>query len=119
MSSKENNYQIIKNRFSSFIRDLQDEICQKLENLDGKAQFRADDWEREGGGGGHSRIISDGNLFEKGGVSTSTVHGELPELIRKRFEVDQGWFWAGGISLVMHPRSPMIPTVHANFRYFE
>jgi len=58
-------------------------------------------------------------LFEKGGVNVSTVHGELPQLIQKRFDVDQGWFWAGGVSLVIHPHSPMIPTVHANFRYFE
>jgi len=109
----------IKQRFSTFIRDLQDEICSELEKLDGKAKFRVDDWDREGGGGGHSRIINDSNLFEKGGVSTSTVYGKLPEPIKKRFEVEQGWFWAGGISLVIHPWNPMIPTVHANFRYFE
>jgi len=118
-SKGENSQPPIKERFSTFIRELQDDICQALEEVDGKATFRADDWEREGGGGGHSRIINDGNIFEKGGVSTSVVHGELPELIRKRFEVEQGWFWAGGVSLVIHPWSPMIPTVHANFRYFE
>lgn len=106
-------------RFSAFIQDLQDEICEAFEELDGKAGFRSDDWEREGGGGGHSRIISDGNIFEKGGVSISSVHGALPGLIRERFDVKQGWFWAAGISLVVHPRSPMVPTVHANFRYFE
>lgn len=110
---------LIKQRFSSFIQDLQNKICRTLEDLDGKAQFQADDWDRKGGGGGHSRIISDGAFIEKGGVSTSTVHGELPEPIQKRFGVEQGWFWAGGISLVIHPWSPMIPTVHANFRYFE
>lgn len=109
----------IKQHFSTFICDLQDDICKSLEKLDGKARFKSDDWEREGGGGGHSRIINDGNLFEKGGVSTSTVHGKLPKPIQERFEVEQGWFWAGGISLVIHPWSPMIPTVHANFRYFE
>lgn len=109
----------IKNRFIDFIQNLQDEICTALEEVDGKAVFRSDDWDRKGGGGGHSRIIEKGNVFEKGGVSTSAVHGELPELIRKRFEVEQGWFWAGGISLVIHPWSPMVPTVHANFRYFE
>lgn len=109
----------IQSQFSDYIEILQDDICNELESLDGKASFRSDDWEREGGGGGHSRIINDGNVFEKGGVSISTVHGELPELIRKRFEVEQGWFWAGGLSLVIHPWSPMVPTVHANFRYFE
>lgn len=109
----------IKKRFTSFIQDLQNEIGTALEEVDGKAEFRYDDWEREGGGGGHSGIIEKGDVFEKGGVSTSTVHGELPELIRQRFEVEEGWFWAGGISLVIHPWSPMVPTVHANFRYFE
>lgn len=109
----------IKERFTDFIYDLQDEICDTLEALDGKARFRHDDWDREGGGGGHTRVIEKGEVFEKGGVNVSTVHGELPELIRKRFEVEQGWFWAGGISLVIHPQSPMVPTVHANFRYFE
>lgn len=109
----------IKNRFTDFIRGLQDEICAALEKVDGKASFRRDDWERSGGGGGHSRIIEKGDVFEKGGVSISTVHGELPELIRRRFDVEEGWFWAGGLSLVIHPWSPMVPTVHANFRYFE
>ncbi|MFH5883251.1 oxygen-dependent coproporphyrinogen oxidase [Halalkalibaculum sp. DA3122] len=109
----------MKERFIQFIYDLQDEICTTLEGLDGKAQFRHDDWEREGGGGGHTRVIEKGDLFEKGGVNVSTVYGELPELIRQRFDVEQGWFWAGGISLVIHPQSPMVPTVHANFRYFE
>lgn len=109
----------IKQRFSTFIRELQQEICTAFEELDGKATFQSDDWSRNGGGGGHSRIISEGTLFEKGGVSTSIVHGELPEPIQQRFDVERGWFWAGGISLVIHPWSPMIPTVHANFRYFE
>lgn len=109
----------IKKRFTEFIHDLQEEICGALEDLDGKASFRRDDWSREGGGGGHTRVIEKGDLFEKGGVNVSTVHGELPEPIRERFEVEQGWFWAGGISLVIHPLSPMIPTVHANYRYFE
>lgn len=110
---------LIKERFTKYIYDLQDEICGSLEELDGSARFRHDDWDRPGGGGGHTRVIENGDLFEKGGVNVSTVHGILPELIGKRFEVSQGWFWAGGISLVIHPRSPMVPTVHANFRYFE
>ena len=109
----------VKERFTDFIYGLQNEICTTLEQIDGEATFRRDDWERKGGGGGHSRIMAKGNVFEKGGVSVSTVHGELPEIIRRRFEVEQGWFWAGGISLVIHPWNPMVPTVHANFRYFE
>lgn len=109
----------IKTQFTAYIQNLQNEICSVLEEIDGKSSFREDDWDREGGGGGKTRVIQKGNVFEKGGVNISTVHGELPEPIKKHFNVDDGWFWAGGISLVIHPKSPMIPTVHANFRYFE
>jgi coproporphyrinogen III oxidase len=109
----------IKEQFESYIRKLQDEICSALEELDGKEKFRRDSWEREGGGGGLTRVIEHGDLFEKGGVNISAVHGELPDPIKKHFDVEQGWFWAGGISLVIHPLNPMVPTVHANFRYFE
>lgn len=108
-----------KEKFSDYIQNLQNEICSSLEEIDGKSSFREDDWDREGGGGGKTRVISKGDVFEKGGVNISTVHGELPEPIKKHFNVEDGWFWAGGISLVVHPKSPMIPTVHANFRYFE
>lgn len=110
---------MLKTRFEAYIRNLQNEICDRLEEFEPDTRFRHDDWNREGGGGGHTRVIEKGDAFEKGGVNISTVHGELPELIRKRFEVEQGWFWAGGLSLVIHPKSPMVPTVHANFRYFE
>ncbi|MDZ7720741.1 MAG: oxygen-dependent coproporphyrinogen oxidase [Balneolaceae bacterium] len=109
----------IKEEFAAYIHDLQNEICSTLEEIDGKSSFREDDWDRDGGGGGKTRVIEKGGVFEKGGVNISTVHGELPEPIKKHFNVDDGWFWAGGISLVVHPKSPMIPTVHANFRYFE
>ncbi len=109
----------IKKRFEAFINGLQKEVCSTLEELDDKEIFRTDKWQRPGGGGGISRIMENGALFEKAGVNVSTVHGELPELIRERFSVDQGWFWAGGISVIVHPLSPMVPAVHANFRYFE
>jgi coproporphyrinogen III oxidase len=78
-----------------------------------------DRWERPGGGGGKTRVIRDGNVFEKGGVNTSVVHGVLPEIMQQRFGVEESDFFACGISLVIHPFSPMVPTVHANFRYFE
>jgi coproporphyrinogen III oxidase len=87
----------IKEQFESYIRKLQDEICSALEELDGKEKFRRDSWEREGGGGGLTRVIEHGDLFEKGGVNISAVHGELPDPIKKHFDVEQGWFWAGGI----------------------
>lgn len=109
----------IKKQFKTYIENLQNEICAALEGIDDKESFRENRWDREGGGGGITRVIEKGNIFEKGGVNTSTVHGELPEPIRKHFDVEQGWFWAGGISLVIHPQNPMVPTVHANFRYFE
>ena len=109
----------LKQQFTQYIQNLQNEICSAFEEVDGKAKFREDLWERDGGGGGRTRVIEKGDVFEKGGVNISTVHGELPDPIKKHFEVDEGWFWAGGISLVIHPESPMVPTVHANFRYFE
>ena len=109
----------IKQKFTEFIHNLQDEICSALEDIDGKADFREDNWEREGGGGGRTRVIEKGDVFEKGGVNISTVYGELPDPIKKHFDVDHGWFWAGGLSLVIHPENPMVPTVHANFRFFE
>lgn len=108
----------LKNRFTRFIEDLQDDICQQVETIDG-GRFREDPWNRKGGGGGRTRVLSDGEVIEKGGVNISSVHGELPEPIRNHFDVEQGWFYAAGLSLVLHPRSPMIPTVHANYRFFE
>ncbi|MEZ2445264.1 oxygen-dependent coproporphyrinogen oxidase [Chitinophaga sp. RCC_12] len=109
----------IKNNFISFIHGLQDEICAALEKTDGKATFLEDRWERPGGGGGKTRVIANGNVFEKGGVNTSVVHGELPEAMAQQFGVTNSQFMACGISLVLHPVNPFVPTVHANFRYFE
>jgi coproporphyrinogen III oxidase len=111
--------ELMKEPFIDFIHQLQNDICSELEQVDGKARFREDVWKRDGGGGGITRVIADGNVFEKGGVNTSVVHGELPEYIRERFGVSQAWFMAAGISLVIHPNSPLVPTVHANYRYFE
>lgn len=109
----------IRPQFTNFIENLQDEICDAFERLDGSGIFREDTWDRDGGGGGISRVMEKGDLIEKGGVNISKVHGELPETIREHFEVEQGWFFAAGLSLIIHPWSPMIPTVHANYRYFE
>lgn len=111
--------QQLKYRFNGFIHQLQDSICEALEACDGAATFQEDIWERDGGGGGRTRVIANGSVFEKGGVNCSVVHGQLPELIRERFGVKEGWFHAAGISLVLHPQNPFVPTVHANYRYFE
>jgi len=109
----------LKDKFTEFVYSLQDEICYALEKSDGKAVFREDLWEREGGGGGRTRVIENGAVFEKGGVNVSAVEGELPDTIKNHFGVNEGWFYATGISLVLHPANPMVPTVHANFRFFE
>ncbi len=109
----------IKESFVQFIHQLQDKICAELEKIDGKATFQEDAWHRDGGGGGKTKVIRDGNVFEKGGVNTSAVHGKLPETMAKHFGVSESQFFACGISLVIHPINPMIPTVHANYRYFE
>lgn len=104
----------------TFLMDLQNQICAAFEEADGSAKFIEDGWERPEGGGGITRVISGGEIFEKGGVNFSHVLGETlpgsatasrPELAGKAFE-------AMGVSIVMHPESPMIPTSHANFRYF-
>lgn len=109
----------MKDKFHSYIKTLQNTITVKLEEVDGKAKFREDVWERPEGGGGCSRVIENGNVFEKGGVNISAVHGELPESMQGYFGVKDADFFACGLSLVLHPTSPMIPTVHANWRYFE
>ena len=109
----------MKDQFYSYIEQLQDSITSKLEAVDGKAKFKEDLWKRTEGGGGRTRVIENGNVFEKGGVNISAVHGELPEVLRKQFGVEAGNFFACGLSLVIHPKNPFVPTVHANWRYFE
>ncbi len=109
----------MKDQFYKYIENLQDTITQELEKVDGKAKFQEDLWKRPEGGGGRTRVIENGNVFEKGGVNISAVHGELPEVLRKQFKVDTGNFFACGLSLVIHPKNPFVPTVHANWRYFE
>lgn len=108
-----------KQRAQRYFEQLQDIICSKLESLDGKARFVEDAWQHPEGGGGKTRVIQNGTIFEKGGVNTSGVSGTLTELLAQRLNVKLQKFFATGISLVIHPYSPMIPTVHANFRYLE
>ena len=105
----------LRSRAEELFRKLQDEICATLELLDGTEKFFQESWSRPGGGGGRTRILSEGAIFEKAGVNFSAVHGDAVEST-----VDTPIsFFATGVSLVLHPRSPKIPTVHANFRYFE
>ncbi|MGB2759802.1 MAG: oxygen-dependent coproporphyrinogen oxidase [Maribacter stanieri] len=109
----------MKDRFYAYIEQLQDTITAKLEEVDGKATFREDIWVRPEGGGGRTRVIENGAVFEKGGVNISGVHGELPDSMKAYFKVEDANFFACGLSLVLHPKNVMVPTVHANWRYFE
>ena len=110
----------LKDRARDFFAELQDEICAALESLDGAARFREDLWVRDGGGGGRTRVMEDGALFEKAGVNFSEVDGKFDEAFAAKMPVGDGSeFFATGISLVLHPSNPFVPTVHANFRYLE
>lgn len=112
-------YLSVKDSFSQYILSLQDSICKALEKEDGKAVFTEDKWTRDEGGGGISRIMADGHVFEKAGVNTSAVSGELPKIMQEFLMVEHSRFFACGLSLVVHPYNPYVPTVHANWRYFE
>lgn len=109
----------IKKQFSQYIKTLQNTLTSALEKTDGKAVFTEDIWKREEGGGGITRVIENGAVFEKGGVNTSEVYGKLPNTMQHYFGVKQADFFACGLSLVLHPKNPFVPTVHANWRYFE
>jgi coproporphyrinogen III oxidase len=109
----------MREQFSAWIKELQNEICHEAEKADGKEKFLEDKWTRAEGGGGITRVIQNGAVFEKGGVNISEVYGKITALIREQLKTEGEEFFACGISLVIHPFSPMVPTVHANFRYFE
>ena len=110
-----------RGKWIEYVYTLQEQICKELELADGKAIFGTDEWQRaEGsGGGGKTRTLSNGNVFEKAGVNVSVVFGKVTDTMRKHLKIDgQKWF-ACGLSLVIHPLNPFVPTVHANWRYFE
>jgi coproporphyrinogen III oxidase len=110
----------LRERAQEFFSQLQSRLCDSFERADGAARFVEDRWEREGGGGGSTRVIENGALFEKGGINFSSVYGELPEAFAARIERGEGReFFATGISLVLHPLNPHVPTIHANLRYLE
>ncbi|HIK44936.1 MAG TPA: oxygen-dependent coproporphyrinogen oxidase [Leptolyngbyaceae cyanobacterium M65_K2018_010] len=110
-----------RDRASAMLKQLQDSICQQLEHLDGLATFQEDSWERPEGGGGRSRVIKQGGVFEQGGVNFSEVWGDHlpPSILVQRPEATGHRFYATGTSMVLHPRNPYVPTVHLNYRYFE
>ncbi|WP_298298976.1 oxygen-dependent coproporphyrinogen oxidase [Hydrotalea sp.] len=105
-----------------YTHTLQDTICNALELADGNAVFIQDEWQRKPdgtGGGGKTRVIANGNIFEKGGVNTSVVYGTVSEPMRKQLQMDGDEWLACGLSLVIHPYNPFVPTIHCNYRYFE
>src|ERR671933_493137 len=110
-----------KDRVKKFMQELQDKICQALEQLDGVGTFKEDVWEREEGGGGRSRIMRDGAVLEQGGVGFSEVWGDQlpPSILTQRPQAAGHEFYVTGTSMVLHPRNPYVPTVHLNYRYFE
>ena len=110
---------ITKEEIALKFRKLQDSICSSLEYEDGKSKFFEEDWERPEGGGGVTRIIEDGDLIEKGGVNFSEVFGKTPEKIKHSFDYSTSYFYATGLSIVLHPKNPLVPIIHMNIRYFE
>lgn len=106
----------LRERAIDHFRDLQGRIVSALEDLDGRS-FHEDAWQRPGGGGGRSRVLFEGGVFEKAGVNFSDVHGEFSEEFARQVPGEGRSFTAAGVSLVLHPRNPMVPTVHANFRF--
>lgn len=108
-------------RVDQFLRELQDRICRAIEDIDGSARFVEDAWQRPAGGGGRTRVLKDGGVFEQAGVNFSRVHGTRlpPSASAHRPQLAGRGFIATGVSLVLHPRNPHVPTAHANVRYFE
>lgn len=105
---------------TQYLTSLQNRIVAELEHIDGKQPFREDAWSRDGGGGGRSRVLKDGGVFEQAGVNFSHVFGDKlpPSATKARPELAGKEFQAVGVSLVLHPHNPYIPTTHANFRFF-
>ncbi len=118
--------EINKENISAWLKTLQDDICLALETADGTAKFKEENWTREEGGGGRSRVIENGSVIEKGGVMFSAVHGDTPAFLVNEKQHSVGGstagktqFFATGVSIVIHPQSPMVPIIHMNIRYFE
>lgn len=125
--------EINKETISDWLKNLQDSICKSLEEADGGTKFKEENWVREEGGGGRTRIIKEGNVIEKGGVLYSAVSGDAPDFLfkesahsaspqpspKEREKVGKPQFFATGVSIVIHPKNPMVPIIHMNIRYFE
>lgn len=109
-----------KENIAEYFKTLQNNICQAIENTDGKGKFREDLWQHHSGGGGRTRVITDGNIIAKGGVNFSAVSGEVSDALQKQLNLtEKSDYFATGVSIVQHPLSPMVPIIHMNVRYFE
>lgn len=111
-----------REEIKDWFTELQNDICSQLEKADGKGKFVPDRWERPGGGGGVSRVLSGGQVIEKGGVNFSAVWGKTPEQTLKTLNLpaeEPSDFFATGVSIVLHPHNPFVPIIHMNVRYFE
>lgn len=106
-------------RVQAWVLATQRALIGELEHMDGQGRFAIDEWQRSGGGGGTSAVMTGGELFEQAGVNYSAVWGEFGDAALARVGGTERQFYATGVSVVLHPKSPMVPTVHANFRYFE
>jgi coproporphyrinogen III oxidase len=104
---------------SAWFMDLQSSIIRQLEEADGHAVFSIENWNRPGGGGGITRLMTGGAVIEKGGVNFSAVFGETPAPVKASFRTEAEQFFATGVSIVIHPRNPFVPIIHMNVRYFE
>ncbi|KAK7273484.1 hypothetical protein RIF29_14535 [Crotalaria pallida] len=121
----------VRARFEKMIREVQESVCSAIEGVDGGARFKEDVWSRNGGGGGISRVLQDGDVWEKAGVNVSVVYGVMPPEAYRAAKgsasddaIDHNKlgpvpFFAAGISSVLHPKNPFAPTLHFNYRYFE
>ena len=123
MEPTDNRYQTgaypFRDKWISHIHRLQGTITDALERVDGKALFEADEWQRDGGGGGLTKVMAGGQVFEKGGVNSSVVWGKVTDAMRGQLKIEGHQWFACGLSLVIHPVNPYVPTTHANWRYFE
>lgn len=118
--------EINKENIAEWLKNLQETICNALEKEDGSGTFKEENWQRAEGGGGRSRVMENGAVIEKGGVMFSAVHGKAPDFLFKENAHSASTasnkdldFFATGVSIVIHPKSPMVPIIHMNVRYFE
>lgn len=110
----------MRDTISAYFQELQDQICEALETTDGLGRFQEDKWQHHSGGGGRTRVLQGGNIIEKGGVNFSAVEGQTSEALMRQMNLsEQADYFATGVSIVMHPQSPMVPIIHMNVRYFE